>query len=146
MNKAQTHFNAGEIRDAWRKLKEGFNVESIKKYYDPNYMKKLEKKKKKQEKRKKEIEEGKAKEDIKDNLEEPEDQRKMREEKFEIPKLRPVLEEAYNLIIALEAYDQKEVQEKQKAHKTIMKKLLKQKKDNKVEQEESKKRLQEKRK
>ena len=68
LKSAQSFFNKGELNDAWRKLKEGFNIESLKKYFDKNYSKKLEAKKKKAEERKKLIAEGKIKEDIKDNL------------------------------------------------------------------------------
>lgn len=145
LRSAQSFFNAGEIKDAWRKLKEGFNVESLKRYFDPNYAKKLEIKKKKQEERKKLIKEGKIKEDIKDNLEEPEEQRKMREEAFEKPKLLPVLEEAFALVQQLEAIEKNKAKEKNKFFGIIKKKVMTHKSEIKKKEEEAKKKIEEKR-
>ena len=129
LKSAQAFYNKGEFNDAWRKLKEGFNIESLKKYFDPNYTKKQELKKKKLEERKKLIAEGKIKEDIKDNIEEPEEQRKMREEQFEKPKLLPILTEAYDLVKTMEERERKEKLEKNKVFQIIKVKALKHKEE-----------------
>lgn len=129
LKSAQSFYNAGELGDAWRKLKEGFNVESIKKYFDPHYHKKVEIKKKKMEEKKKLIAEGKLKEDIKDNMEEPEEQRKMREEQFEKPKLLPILQEAYQLISEMEGIEKKAKLENTKFMKIIKEKSVKKKQE-----------------
>ncbi len=106
----------GRFDDALKRLYDGFNVESIKKRFDPHYMTRLVGDaflKKKRERESKEREEAKAKsgltriENLKDQ---PESQKKRAEEDFENKKLVSILREAYDLIKKIE--DRKEATEK----------------------------------
>ena len=89
-------------------LCEGFNIDSLKKRFDPHYMRRFMAEqllKKKQERLKKEDEENKAKSvnfRMRMTKDAPESQKKKPEEDFENKKLVPVLREAFELVETIE--------------------------------------------
>mmetsp|Transcript_25437 Transcript_25437/g.19187 ORF Transcript_25437/g.19187 Transcript_25437/m.19187 type:complete len:279 (+) Transcript_25437:580-1416(+) len=106
---------------------DGFNVDSIKKRYDPNYMKRFMAEmmiKKKDERVKKENDQlekaGISRVFL--QKEQPDSQKKRPEEDFENKKLLPVLEETYQLIKTIEGIRNdinKQIKNIQKSQKTL---------------------------
>jgi len=99
-------YREGKFDDALKRLYDGFNVESIKKHYDPNYMKRffaeqlLKEKAKRLAANKTSAAGGLARIDaLKD---EPESQKKRPEEDYDNKKLLPILKEAFDLITTIE--------------------------------------------
>jgi len=105
-------YREGRFEDALKRLYDGFNVESIKKRYDPHFMKRFfaeallkEKAKRKSAERAKQ--EASAGDKLTLNRimgmkDEPESQKKMPEEDFENKKLLPILRQAFDLITLIE--------------------------------------------
>lgn len=97
----------GLYEEAMNVLYEGFNVESIKKRFDPNFMKRfmaerlLKEKNDRQEREKKEAERLAHKKVVLQK-EEHESQKKRAEEDFENKKLIPILREAFDLVTTIE--------------------------------------------
>lgn len=88
---------------AFNTLQTAFNIENIKDFHDPAYFKMKLKMKIAEKFSKKKVEEKKGTESL-DHLREKteEKQKNMANEDFEKPKLKPILEEAYKLILLLE--------------------------------------------
>ena len=103
LKRAKLMAKEGRFDDALKRLYEGFNVESIKKRYDPNYMKRLIGDRflmKKAERQSQERKDGLNKiEALKDQHE---SQKKRPEEDYENKKLLPIFKEAFDLINLIE--------------------------------------------
>jgi|LauGreDrversion4_2_1035121.scaffolds.fasta_scaffold39707_5 hypothetical protein len=115
-------YKDGKFEDALKRLYDGFNVESIKKRFDPDYMKRffaeaLLKEKAKRKAAEKSSERAKVNEDVKSGAstqsalkrvigmkeeDEAQTQKKRPEEDFENLKLRPILRQAFDLIMLIE--------------------------------------------
>ena len=88
-------------------LYDGFNLDSIKKRFDPKYMQRFfgeQLKKAKEERLRKEAEEAKKTGGLRAMLlkEQPDSQKKRPEEDFENKKLVPILREAFDLVQTIE--------------------------------------------
>lgn len=108
LKRAKLMYKEGKFEEALKRLYDGFNVESIRRRFNPDYMKKmvveksiLEKmlKKKEQDKRGSSANGLTRIQGMKD---EPDSQKKRPEEDWENKKLLPIFEEAYKLINEIE--------------------------------------------
>ena len=112
LKRAQLMVREGRFDDALKRLYEGFNVESIKKRFNPHYMQRLLAEvmlKKKRERESKERQEQESKKSglsglnrIEGLKDEHESQKKKPEEDFENKKLVAIFREAYDLITMIE--------------------------------------------
>lgn len=109
LKKAKLLYQQGKYEEAMNKLHEGFNIMSIKKRNDPNFMKRfmaeeLLKKKNEREKKEKEEEMKKATGPKRVALQrdQPDEIKKKPEEDWENKKLIPILIEAYDLVNTIE--------------------------------------------
>lgn len=108
LKRAQLMYKEGKFDDALKRLYDGFNVDSIRKRFDPKYMKrliadqylkKLAFSKSKSNERDSSASTLKRVQALKD---EPDSQKKMPEEDFDNKKLLPILKQAFDLINEIE--------------------------------------------